>query len=158
MVEVPALGDRGGGWVVVQFALMATIVVAGLVGPGWPDAVARPLSVVGAILALVGGIVAFAAARALGGALTPFPRPRHGSGIVESGPYRVVRHPMYAAGALFLAGFSLAFSPVALALTVVLLVVWGLKAQVEERFLLRELPDYGAYMERTRHRLVPFVY
>ena len=158
MAEVPALGERGGGWVAVQFAVMAAIVVACLVGPGWPDPVARPLSVVGAALALVGGIVAFVAARALGRALTPFPRPRHGSGVVARGPYRVVRHPMYSAGALFLAGCSLAFSPVALALAVVLLVVWGLKAQVEERFLLRELPDYGAYMQRTPHRLVPFVY
>ena len=158
MIEVPALGDRGGGWVVIQFALMAGVVVAGLVAPGWPGATARLLSVVGAVLALVGGIVAFAAARALGGALTPFPRPRHGSGVVERGPYRAVRHPMYSAGALFLAGFSLAFSPAALALTVVLLVVWGLKAQVEERFLLRDLPGYAAYVQRTRHRLVPFVY
>ncbi len=158
MAEVPSLGERGGGWVVLQFAVMAAIVVAGLVGPGWPDAVARPLSVVGAVLALAGGTVAFVAARALGGALTPFPRPRHGSGVVARGPYRVVRHPLYAAGALFLAGFSLAFSPVALGLTAVILVVWGLKAQVEERFLLRELPGYAAYAARTRHRLVPFVY
>jgi protein-S-isoprenylcysteine O-methyltransferase Ste14 len=65
---------------------------------------------------------------------------------------------MYAAGALFLAGFSLAFSPVALALTAVLVVVWALKASVEERFLLQELPGYDAYAERTRYRLVPFVY
>jgi len=158
MVEVPALGDRGGGWVVVQFTLMAIIVIAGLLGPGWSDGVARPLSVAGAVLALVGGIVAFAAAHALGGALTPFPRPRVGSGVVARGPYRLVRHPMYAAGALFLAGFSLAFSPVALALTAVLVVVWALKASVEERFLLQELPGYDAYAERTRYRLVPFVY
>ena len=142
---------------VVQFAVMAGVVVSGLVGPAWPDAVARPLSVVGAVLALLGGILAFTAARALGGALTPFPRPRQGAGVVERGPYRVVRHPLYAAGALFLAGFSLAFSPVALALTVVLLAVWSLKVGVEERFL-RELPGYAAYAERTRYRLVPFVY
>jgi protein-S-isoprenylcysteine O-methyltransferase Ste14 len=47
---------------------------------------------------------------------------------------------------------------VALALTGILLVVWGLKARVEERFLLEALPGYGDYMERTRYRLVPHVY
>jgi protein-S-isoprenylcysteine O-methyltransferase Ste14 len=70
----------------------------------------------------------------------------------------VVRHPIYAAGALFLAGFSLAFSPAALALTAVLLVIWALKARVEERFLVREVEGYGAYAERVRYRLVPLVY
>jgi protein-S-isoprenylcysteine O-methyltransferase Ste14 len=110
------------------------------------------------VLALAGGILAVVAGRALGGALTPFPRPNHRARIVERGPYRVVRHPIYAAGGLFLAGVSLASSPVALALTAVLLVVWGLKARVEERFLLEALPGYGDYMERTRYRLVPHVY
>jgi protein-S-isoprenylcysteine O-methyltransferase Ste14 len=158
MAEVPSLGARGGGWVFVQFALMAAVGIAALVGPAWPDAVGWPLAVAGAVLALAGGALAVVAARALGRALTPFPRPNHGARIVEQGPYRVVRHPMYAAGGLFLAGLSLAFSPAALALTAVLLVVWGLKARVEERFLLETLPDYGDYMERTRYRLVPHVY
>jgi protein-S-isoprenylcysteine O-methyltransferase Ste14 len=158
MVDVPSLGARGGGWVVIQFAVMAAVVAAGLIGQAWPDAVARPLAVAGAVLALAGGILAVAAARALGDGLTPFPRPSHGARIVERGPYRVVRHPIYAAGGLFLVGFSLAFSPVALVLTAVLLVVWGFKARVEERFLLEALPGYGAYMERTRYRLVPSVY
>jgi protein-S-isoprenylcysteine O-methyltransferase Ste14 len=110
------------------------------------------------VLALAGGTLAVVAARALGAGLTPFPRPNHDARIVERGPYRVVRHPIYAAGGLFLAGFSLAFSPVALVLTAVLLVVWGLKARVEERFLLEALPGYEVYMERTCYRLVPHVY
>jgi protein-S-isoprenylcysteine O-methyltransferase Ste14 len=144
--------------VVAQFAVMTAVVIAAVVGPAWPAAVGWPLVVAGAVLALAGGVLAVVAARALGRGLTPFPRPNHGARIVERGPYRVARHPMYAAGGLFLAGVSLASSPVALALTAVLLVVWGLKARVEERFLLEALPGYGDYMERTRYRLVPHVY
>jgi protein-S-isoprenylcysteine O-methyltransferase Ste14 len=144
--------------VVVQFVLMAAVGIAALVGPAWPDAVGWPLVVGGAVLALAGGILAPVAARALGRGLTPFPRPTQDARIVERGPYRVVRHPMYAAGGLFLAGISLASSPVALVLTAALLVVWGLKARVEERFLLEALPGYGDYMTRTRYRLVPHVY
>jgi protein-S-isoprenylcysteine O-methyltransferase Ste14 len=65
---------------------------------------------------------------------------------------------MYAAGGLVFAGFSLAFSPAALVLTAALLVLWSLKARVEERFLLEDVPGYDGYMARTRYRLLPFVY
>jgi hypothetical protein len=54
LAELPALGARGGGWVVLQIALMAAVVVAGLLGPAWPDSTSTPLAVAGAALALVG--------------------------------------------------------------------------------------------------------
>ena len=49
-------------------------------------------------------------------------------------------------------------SPWALVPTAVLAVVWALKASVEERFLVARYPGYAGYCERTRYRLVPFVY
>jgi len=39
-----------------------------------------------------------------------------------------------------------------------LAVVWALKASVEERFLVARYPGYAGYCQRTRYRLVPFVY
>ena len=154
--NVPRLGERGGGWVVLQFALMAAIIVAGVVGPVWP---ARwLLVVVGILVALAGAAVAVSAGRAHGGSLTPFPRPNPGATLVESGPYRVVRHPIYSGGTLFFAGVSLALSPAALAVTGVLAIVWALKAHVEEQLLLPTHPAYAAYCQRTRSRLIPFVY
>jgi len=154
--EIPQLGRRGGGWVVLQFALMAAIIVAGFLGPGWP---ARwLLVVVGILVAVAGAAVAVSAGRAHSGSLTPFPRPNPGVAIVESGAYRVVRHPIYSGGALFFGGVSLALSPAALVVTGVLAIVWALKAQVEERFLLAADPAYAAYCRRTVYRLVPFVY
>jgi protein-S-isoprenylcysteine O-methyltransferase Ste14 len=92
------------------------------------------------------------------GSLTPFPHPISGAALVESGPYRVVRHPIYSGGTLFFIGISLALSPAALAITLVLAIVWALKAQVEESFLRTADPGYAAYCERTPARLVPFVY
>jgi protein-S-isoprenylcysteine O-methyltransferase Ste14 len=153
--EVPQLGERGGGWVVLQFALMAAILVAGVLGPGWPGGW---LVVLGILVALVGAAVAISAGRAHRGSLTPFPRPNPGATLVESGPYRVVRHPIYSGGTLVFGGISLALSPAALAVTVVLAIVWALKAQVEERFLRAASSAYDAYCGRTRSRLVPFVY
>ena len=80
-------------------------------------------------------------------------------GTITDGPYRIVRHPMYASASLYLLGTSLAlgsywgFVPIA-AMTPFL--IWRLFD--EERFLARDLPGYTEYQRRVRHRLVPFVW
>jgi protein-S-isoprenylcysteine O-methyltransferase Ste14 len=158
MGEVPRLGARGGGWVVLQFALIAAILVLGVVAPGWPDGARWWLKGAGVLLVFAGAFVVAKAGRALGSGFTPFPRPAEGSELVETGPFAVVRHPVYSGGILFAAGISLALSPWSLVATAVLAVVWALKARVEERFLRERYPGYGAYCERTRYRLVPYVY
>ena len=142
----------------LQFALMPTVLAVGLVAEGWPHDVAGTLKVIGGVLAFAGGFVIFLAARSLGSNLTPYPRPLESGRVRDTGPYRVVRHPIYSGGALFFVGYGLAFSPWAFALALVLTVVWGLKARVEERFLRARYPGYAEYSSRTRHRLVPFVY
>jgi protein-S-isoprenylcysteine O-methyltransferase Ste14 len=158
LVEVPQLGARGGGWVALQFVLMAAILALGVVGPGWPDSARWWLKGAGVVLVFAGLLVVVASARALGSGLTPFPKPADAGQLVEEGPYGVVRHPVYSGGILFAAGASLALSPWALAATGVLAVIWALKSRVEERFLVARYPAYTAYCERTRYRLVPFVY
>lgn len=158
MAEVPALGPRGEGWVALQFLLIGLVAAACVAGPRWPDSVVDVLVVAGAALVVAGGGLAFWSARALGRALTPFPRPVPRASCVDHGPYGVVRHPIYAGGALFVAGWSLVLSPLALGLTAALVVVWALKIAVEERFLRATYPEYGPYCARTRWRLMPFVF
>ncbi len=155
VVEVPQLGERGGGWVVLQFALMAAIVAFVL---AWPDGGSSGRSVLGAVLFLAGVAVVFLAARALGSSLTPFPRPVRSGRLVDDGPYAIVRHPVYSGGILVFAGIPLALSPWALVGTGLLAVTWALKSRVEERFLLARYPEYGAYCERVRYRVVPYLY
>ena len=156
--RLPSLGPRGEGWVAIQFVLMAAIVGAGFLEPRWPEGARHVLSAAGAALVVAGGAFAVAAGRALGSSLTPFPRPSTRGGLVEAGPYRLVRHPLYGAGLLVLAGFSLFASVPALALTAVLAAVWALKARVEERFLAARYPAYAAYLERTPWRFLPHVW
>jgi protein-S-isoprenylcysteine O-methyltransferase Ste14 len=158
LVEVPRLGARGGGWVALQFALMAAILVLGVVGPGWPDDARWWLKGVGALLVFAGALVFVKAGRALGSGLTPFPRPPADGAVVDTGPYAVVRHPIYSGGLLFATGISLALSPWALAATGALALVWALKAGVEERFLRESFPGYSDYCARVRFRLVPYLY
>lgn len=158
MPEVPQLGRRGGGWVVIQFAVIALVAVAGAMGPGWPGGRAGVRVGVGIALAVAGVAVAVLSARALGASLTPYPRPSRRAGFVAHGPYDLVRHPIYLGGLLLLAGVSLLLSPWALVATGALGILWALKARVEERFLRERYPQYADYCRRTRYRLVPFVY
>jgi protein-S-isoprenylcysteine O-methyltransferase Ste14 len=144
--------------VALQFALLAAILGIGLLAPGWPDAASWWLKGAGAVLLVAGALVIARAGRALGAGLTPFPRPADGAELVESGPYTVVRHPVYSGGLLIAAGLALALSPWALVPWALLAVVWALKATVEERFLRERYSGYAAYCARTRYRLVPFVY
>ena len=155
---MPALGARGGGWVVLQFALIATIVGLALLAPGWPHGARWWLKGAGALLLFCGALVIAKAGRALGSSFTPFPKPAASGELVEDGPYAVVRHPVYSGGILIAAGISVALSPWALVATAALAVVWALKARVEERFLMERYPAYAEYRERTRYRLVPYVY
>jgi protein-S-isoprenylcysteine O-methyltransferase Ste14 len=79
--------------------------------------------------------------------------------VIESGPYSLVRHPMYASALLYLLGTPLALGsywgllPFA---AVIPLLIWRLID--EEKMLSRELEGYRQYRERVRYRLVPGVW
>lgn len=79
--------------------------------------------------------------------------------VISTGPYAIVRHPMYASALLYLGGTPLALGSywglVAVALMLPLL-LWRLFD--EERFLARNLAGYAEYQRRVRHRLVPFLW
>ena len=79
--------------------------------------------------------------------------------VVSTGPYAIVRHPMYASAAVFFAGTALALGSywglVPAALTVLGL-VWRLFD--EEEFLAASLPGYADYRARVRWRLIPGIF
>ena len=152
------MSDRGTGWVVAQFVLIALCLGAVLVPLDWPARVRTAFAIVGGALAFAGLGVALAAARALGRGLTPFPRPVAGAPLAHAGPYRVVRHPIYAGGLLFFVGWSFFAGPVALVLTAALAVLWAGKTAVEERHLRAAFPGYAEYASRVRFRLAPGIY
>jgi len=79
-----------------------------------------------------------------------------GQFAVTTGPYRIVRHPMYAAAILYFIGVPLLLGSLWSLLPVPAFVAgFGLRAIREERMLRSALPAYDAYMDRVRFRLVP---
>ncbi len=82
-----------------------------------------------------------------------------GQRVVSTGPYRHVRHPMYAGALLLMAATPLALgSLVAFPLVLPLVAVIVLRLLDEEAALAKELPGYDAYRREVRFRLVPGVW
>ena len=79
-----------------------------------------------------------------------------GQHLVDSGPYAIVRHPMYAGALIMLVGMPLGLGSwwglIATAAMVPVL-VWRLT--LEEAFLAANLAGYGDYRSRVRSRLAP---
>lgn len=82
-----------------------------------------------------------------------------GQTVISTGPYRYVRHPMYAATLVFIVGtplllgawFGLFGGPLVAAV-----LAW--RSVLEEKSLQRDLPGYREYTERVRYRLIPFLW
>jgi protein-S-isoprenylcysteine O-methyltransferase Ste14 len=94
--------------------------------------------------------------QALGGSLTPFPRPKAQGVLVTQGAYRWVRHPIYTGLVLLLlGGGGLTGHGGRLGVAVGSLLFFSRKAVVEEGWLGSQFPDYAAYRQQVPARLVP---
>ena len=82
-----------------------------------------------------------------------------GQRLIDTGPYALVRHPMYAAALPYLIGMPLLLGSW-YGLLIVPFIVAGMapRAVFEERLLERELPGYAEYMKRVPHRIIPGVW
>jgi protein-S-isoprenylcysteine O-methyltransferase Ste14 len=151
--------ELGVGWVIAQGALFAIFIVAVVFG--------EPVSEVpGFIFVQITGLVVAAAGAALsvwslmqhGWSVSPFPRPVDGAHLVESGPYRYVRHPMYSGIVMFTLGVGLAYAnPVVLLTSFTFLVFFMAKTGREEEMLVEKVPGYRSYRSDVPWRLVPFL-
>jgi protein-S-isoprenylcysteine O-methyltransferase Ste14 len=160
---LPSLGPRGEGWVVLQSLLILAIGFE-----AWrasldngvetaPVALLRNLGTV----ALLGGVALMASGMWFlrqGRSLSVLPRPLPTGALVEGGPYRLIRHPIYAG--LILSALAVALIRVSwlvALLAIALAVVLDLKRRREEAWLLERFPSYDDYRARTKG-LVPFLY
>lgn len=145
----------GGTFAAVLWPLGAFLVPS--IAYAWPALPTSPVldaaQIAGAGIGIAGGGLFYRSSVALGVLLTPAIQLQEGHRLIDFGPYRWVRHPLYSAVLLIAFGQALLFLSVpALLLALVLLGLATYRAGLEEQ-LLRSPAAFGeayeAYMART---------
>lgn len=78
-------------------------------------------------------------------------------GVVTTGPYRYVRHPIYAAILLFLLAGAVSYPSITSAIFATTAIIGtALRITMEERLMRERYPEYASYAAKTA-RIVPFV-
>jgi protein-S-isoprenylcysteine O-methyltransferase Ste14 len=79
--------------------------------------------------------------------------------VISTGPYALMRHPMYAGGIFMLLGIPIALGSwwgVLIVVAMMPALIWRLFD--EEKFLAGNLPGYAEYQNKVRYRLIPLVW
>ena len=150
----------------LQLALLvATYVLMAVPDLGWgllnePLAPAgRTASAVGYGLLLAGMFFAGWARIFLGGNWSSNVTLKEDHTLIRSGPYRIVRHPIYTGLLVALLGTAIALGPLRCFLGVILAAVaWKIKSITEERFMVQQFGDqYTRYRMQVK-ALVPYIW
>jgi protein-S-isoprenylcysteine O-methyltransferase Ste14 len=143
---------------IVSVCFIALIVIPGLDHRwGW-SAMSPLMAVIGDLLIIVGfaGFLLVFRENSFAAATIGLAESQR---VISSGPYAIVRHPMYASALLVLVGIPIALGSwwALLVLTVILpVLIWRLRD--EERFLVTNLSGYRDYREQVRYRLLPLIW
>ena len=134
---------------------LALFVFAGCTHAPW----ALALGVLGCAIAVTGSVIVWKSRLALDAAWSLLPKAGEQTGVVTSGPYRLVRHPIYLGLSVVAVGQAVAFSSTPAFLIVLAGVipsfVW--RAREEERFLISIFGElYVSYRKKTK-MIVPHV-
>ena len=131
--------------IVVMFAFVT-------VGVNEPRHIAAPLTVLATALLILGVSFMLYAIRHLGRHFDLAPNVR---GLVTAGPYRFVRHPLYAGEIITLTGVMLrSLTPLAIVAFVIAVSFQLWRARIEERALTTVFPEYADYA-RVTPMLIP---
>jgi protein-S-isoprenylcysteine O-methyltransferase Ste14 len=155
--------DRGSFFVIIVTCLLGVGAAFAIAGDDHATALheARwPIFVVGLVLMLLGIALRQWSVFALGSFFTVQVQVREGQTVVDTGPYRYVRHPSYTAILLTFFGMGVALENWLSLVALVILPGIGLvvRIRVEERALLAALGEPYREFSRSRARLIPKVW
>src|SRR6266850_1841618 len=146
---------------VLWFAIIVSIWLSIQAKERWPNAVLPPWFVpIGVVLFVGGMILRWYSIIHLGRFFTVNVAIAADHQLVDTGPYRFVRHPSYTGALLAFIGFAMVLRNWASVLIISLPVAFAFlyRINVEERALIQALGErYRAYMKRTK-RLIPLLY
>ena len=146
-------------WITILVSLWAGMLAAA----SWREATfpfKHAFAVAGLVIFIIGIVLRWYAIVQLGRFFTVNVAIAKDHQLVDSGPYRFVRHPSYTGALLAFVGFSLSLGNWAAAIIILvpIFVVFVYRMHVEERALIAALGEqYRSYRHRTK-RLIPGVY
>lgn len=149
----------------IRFALFLIIVAAlsfarrsvDLQGLQWKVFHNLPMAATGAALATIGAIIAFSARGVIGRNWGSPGVRKTNTELVTSGPYSVIRHPIYTGILLMMVGTAIGLTPIWWLVAVAAGIYFVTSARAEESHMTERFPDaYPAYKARTK-MLIPFV-
>lgn len=125
---------------------------------GWSPTVPSYLSILGDLVAALGILIYFLVIRENRFAAATV-NVVAGQTVVSTGPYAMVRHPMYVGAILVFLGAPLALGSW-WGFLLIPIVIGGFAWRLldEERYLRENLPGYTEYMRAVSHRLIPHVW
>jgi len=143
---------------ITSLGFIALLVVPGLDRRfGWPQMPAA-IAILGDLLLLAGwfGILRVFRANTYAAATIQVAADQR---VISTGPYAIVRHPMYAAALLMLLGIPIAPGSLwGVLVWVALLPALAWRLTDEERVLLRDLEGYSEYRRNVPWRLIPYLW
>ncbi len=151
--------DRG-TYVIGNITLLASLAIAILLGYSRIGIIPNWLFYPGLATYVLGIGFSFWAIFTLGQFYAPIVQVQFGHRVIESGPYRLIRHHIYAGGFLSFFGLGLALQSWASLLVLLVGIGFGYanRIRIEERFLVSELgDDYVEYSKKTK-RVIPFIF
>jgi protein-S-isoprenylcysteine O-methyltransferase Ste14 len=149
-------GKEGGGRapVLANFSAVGLFFFSLLIFAGGSDnAMALPLALSGCFLALAGAALVLRSRVELGSAWSFAAKADQSTGLVTTGPYRIVRHPIYLGFALLAMGQALAFEswPACFIVLFGIVPTFVWRARTEEKVLSRTFGErYEVYRQRTK--------
>jgi protein-S-isoprenylcysteine O-methyltransferase Ste14 len=151
--------DKGSVWMIIT-GIFTCIFVNQLCNSLNIGYVSSTISNFGSLLIIVGLCIRLWAVTVLGKHLSLVVSVDTKQKIIQSGPYRVIRHPSYTGAFLTFIGIGLAFNTWvgSLIMLVFFIIVFGYRISIEEKALMEMSPDeYQNYIQKTL-RLIPFVW
>lgn len=127
---------------------------------GWSPPFPPSIRGTGALLQIVSTYIVFAALKenTFAAPVVKMQKER-GQKVISTGPYAMVRHPMYAGATLLFISAPLLLSSIyGLALSLLLIVTIGARSVGEEAMLKEELDGYRDYMRKVKWRMIPYVF
>lgn len=143
--------------ILLIFVLIILIQVTPSLGV-WEYQFGYGTQIVGVILCGLGIAFAIWARWHLGRNWSGTPSIKEGHELITSGPYRLVRHPIYTGMILALLGSALVAGIIWLVISVVFLVNFLYRIPIEEKYMMELFPDqYPEYQRKTKS-LIPFLW